>query len=140
MIQRIEFIADEDVEIYFKAADVLVLPYREIFQSGVLFLGYNFGLPVIASDVGSLKEEIIQGETGFVCKPNDPDDLARTLERYFKSPLYLDLEANRPKIRAHAHERYSWSKVAQITTAVYSQLIRRTAPSVSQPSAFSPQP
>jgi len=49
---RIEFVPDEETEIYFKAADVLVLPYTHIFQSGVLFLGYNFGLPVIAADVG----------------------------------------------------------------------------------------
>jgi len=49
-----KFIADADVELYFKAADVLVLPYKDIFQSGVLFLGLTFGLPVVASDVGSL--------------------------------------------------------------------------------------
>ena len=38
--------------LFFKAADVLVLPYRHIYQSGVLFLGYSFGLPVLAADRG----------------------------------------------------------------------------------------
>ena len=38
-----------------------MLPYTHIFQSGVLFLGYSFGLPVIASDVGSLREDVIEG-------------------------------------------------------------------------------
>src|SRR5207248_3923167 len=41
IIQRIEYIPDEETEIYFKAADVLVLPYTHVFQSGVLFLGYS---------------------------------------------------------------------------------------------------
>src|SRR4030095_995807 len=58
VIEGIEYIPDEQTELYFKAADVLILPYARIFQSGVLLLGYSFGLPVIASDVGNLKEEI----------------------------------------------------------------------------------
>ena len=71
VIQKIEYVPDEETELYFKAADVLILPYTHVFQSGVLFLGYSFGLPAIAADVGSLKEEIIEGETGFVFKPRD---------------------------------------------------------------------
>ena len=66
VIAKIEYVPDEETELYFKAADVLILPYTHVFQSGVLFLGYSFGLPAIAADVGSLKEEIIEGQTGFV--------------------------------------------------------------------------
>ena len=71
IIEKIEYIPDELTELYFKAADVLILPYTHVFQSGVLFLGYSFGLPAIAADVGALKEEIIEGETGFMFKPQD---------------------------------------------------------------------
>src|SRR4029077_5114391 len=85
---KIEFVPDEATELYFKAADVLVLPYTEIFQSGVLFLGYSFGLPVIAADVGSMKEEIVEGRTGFLCKPRDPADIAAVIETYFESELF----------------------------------------------------
>src|SRR5207253_2127852 len=56
IIQRIVYIPDELTELYFKAADVLILPYTHVFQSGVLFLGYSFGLPAIAADVGTLRE------------------------------------------------------------------------------------
>ena len=52
IIERIEYVPDAETEVYFKAADILVLPYTHVFQSGVLFLAYSFGLPVIASDVG----------------------------------------------------------------------------------------
>jgi D-inositol-3-phosphate glycosyltransferase len=123
IIQRIEYIPDEQTELYFKAADALILPYTHIFQSGVLFLGYSFGLPVLAADIGSLKEEIIEGKTGFVFKPQDSSDLAMTIEKYFASDLYRDLDAKRQMIRDYANERYSWAKVAAITANVYSRLI-----------------
>ena len=123
-ILKIEFVPDAETEIYFKAADALILPYTHIFQSGVLFLGYNFGLPVIASDVGSLKEEIVEGRTGYVCRPRDAADLARVIQNYFAGDLYANLQSRRQTIRAFANERYSWSKVARITTAVYSGLLK----------------
>jgi glycosyltransferase involved in cell wall biosynthesis len=123
ILPRIEYIEDEETELYFKAADVLILPYTHIFQSGVLFLGYSFGLPVIATDVGSLKEEIVQGQTGYVCRPKDPGHLAQTIERLFKSSLYLDSGKTRQFIRGFANERYSWSKVGRMTRAVYSDLL-----------------
>jgi glycosyltransferase involved in cell wall biosynthesis len=121
--QRIEYVPDEQTELYFKAADVLVLPYAEIFQSGVLFLGYSFGLPVIASDVGSLREEIVEGKTGFIFRPQNAADLANTIEHYFASDLYRDLATRRTDIRIYANERFSWGKVAAITTKVYSDLL-----------------
>src|SRR5438477_1205104 len=80
IIERIEHVPDEETELYFKAADVLVLSYTQVFQSGVIFLGYSFGLPAIAADVGTLREEIIEGRTGFVCKPQDSSDLARQID------------------------------------------------------------
>jgi glycosyltransferase involved in cell wall biosynthesis len=123
VIAKIEYIPDESVEVYFKAADVLVIPYTHVFQSGVLFLGYSFGLPVIATDVGSLREEIVEGETGFICRPEDSADLARAIEQYFGSALFAELEARRSSIRAFANDRYSWAKVARLTQAVYTRLL-----------------
>jgi D-inositol-3-phosphate glycosyltransferase len=123
VVERIHYIPDDETETYFKAADVLVLPYRHIFQSGVLFLSYSFGLPVVASDVGSLREDIVEGETGFVCKPQDVADLADAIARYFASELYRDLAKRRAAIKAYANERYSWAEVAAITTGVYSKLL-----------------
>jgi D-inositol-3-phosphate glycosyltransferase len=123
ILSKIEFIPDGDVEIYFKAADVLVLPYKDIFQSGVMFLAFSFGLPLIAADVGAFKEEIIAGRTGLMCNPADRTDLANTIEAYFKSELYRDLENRRPDICGFAHERHSWDVVASKTVAVYERLL-----------------
>jgi glycosyltransferase involved in cell wall biosynthesis len=125
VIERIEFIPDDEVELYFKAADVVITPYTQIFQSGVHFLAYSFGLPIIATDVGSLRENIVEEETGFACKPQDAADLAKTIEHYFSSELYRQLETRRQKIRNFANERFSWMKVGEITRRVYSGLTDR---------------
>lgn len=121
--QYIDFIPDEETEFYFKAADVSVLPYTDIFQSGVLVLAYSFGLPVIATDVGSLREEIVEGRTGYVCRPKDALDLSAAIERYFSSPLFVELESRRDEIRNYANGKYSWSKVGAITTDVYRSVL-----------------
>lgn len=121
---RIELIPDEEVEIYFKAADVAVLPYTHIFQSGILFMGFSFGLPAIVSDVGCLRSEIVEGENGFVCRPRDSEDLAAALERYFAGDLYRRLESRRPLIQEEAAARHSWRTVGRITREVYDSLFR----------------
>ena len=123
VITRIEHIPDEQVECYFKAADAVVIPYVEIFQSGVPFLSYSFGLPVIATDVGSLREDIIEGETGFLCRPKDSADLAKTIRTYFGSDLYQKLETHRRAIQSFANERYSWARVGEILEKIYRQLL-----------------
>jgi D-inositol-3-phosphate glycosyltransferase len=124
ILVRTEFIPDEDAEIYLKAADVLVLPYKEIFQSGVLFLAYSFGLPVVATDVGSFREEIVEGRTGFVCKPCDVDDLAEVLREYFRSDLFRRLSVRRSEIKSHAFEEHSWKAVAEATGLAYQSLLQ----------------
>src|SRR5438128_3133779 len=123
IIQRIEYIPDELTELYFKAADVLILPYAHVFQSGVLFLAYSSGLLSTAADVGTLREEIVEGETGFVFRLRDSVDLARKIDKYFNSELFGNLETRRRQITNYANERYSWDKVAAITVAVYSNLL-----------------
>jgi len=120
----IEYIPDERVEVFFKAADVFVLPYLHVFQSGVLFLGYSFGLPVVATDVGALREEILEGQTGFVCRPQDSADLAAKLATFFSSPLHHNREHSTTEIRAYANRQYSWTTVAEATRAVYERLLR----------------
>src|SRR5215469_1109561 len=120
---REEFIPDEETEIYFKAADVFVLPYRQIYQSGVLFLGYGFGLPVIAADVGSIKDEVLERKTGFMFRPGDSEDLADAIERYFDSDLYANLSDRRQEIVNYATQRHSWDIVGRTTMNVYTALL-----------------
>lgn len=123
VIQNVQYIPDEETELYFKAADVLALPYTEVFQSGVLFLAYSFGLPVIATDVGSIREDIVEGETGFLSAPRDPISLAKAIEQYFESDLYKVLDRKRSGIREYARQRHSWELVGEMTRNVYLELL-----------------
>jgi glycosyltransferase involved in cell wall biosynthesis len=123
VIQKLQFIPDVETEWYFKAADALALPYKHIFQSGVLFVGYTYGLPVIGADVGSFREDVIEGKTGYVFKPGDTVDLANAIETYFESDLYKGLDRNRQEIRDYVTARHSWGEVGEITRAVYQETL-----------------
>ena len=120
-------VPDEEVGLFFKAADISILPYRRVYQSGVLGLSYSQGLPVIAADVGCLKDDIVDGATGFVFRAGDAADLAVKIRAYFKSDLFRNLEANAPKITAYGGARLSWSANAERTYAVYERLLASSA-------------
>jgi glycosyltransferase involved in cell wall biosynthesis len=109
--------------LYFKAADVCVLPYTVVFQSGVLFLSYSFGLPVIATEVGSFEDDIVEGRNGFVCRACDAEHLAKTIEKYFDSDLFKNLDRRRGAIRKYANSRNSWNTVGTLTRDVYARLV-----------------
>src|SRR5205809_172959 len=121
VVQKIRFIPDDEVETYFKAADAVVMPYVDIFQSGVPFLAFSFGLPVIATDVGSLREDVTS-ETGLLCKPKDPADLARVIAAFYRSALHREPDRAQERIRGLAAERHSWETVVDRTRAVYASL------------------
>jgi D-inositol-3-phosphate glycosyltransferase len=123
ILAKIEFIPDDEAEVYLKAADVLVLPYKEIFQSGVLFLGYSFGLPAIATDVGSFREAIVEGRTGFVARSCDPAELAAAIDQYFASDLYRNLNIRRAELCEYAREHHSWAAAAELTVKAYARLL-----------------
>jgi glycosyltransferase involved in cell wall biosynthesis len=80
-------------------------------------------LPVIATDVGSLREDIMEGKTGFLCKPNDPVDLSDKIVKFFQSDLYNNSGKNSAFIRDYALEKYSWEKVSEETNNVYKKIL-----------------
>lgn len=116
---RIRHIEEQEVELYFKASDVLILPYVEIFQSGVLFMAYRFGLPVVATDVGAFRHDIVEGATGHVCAARDTEALSRAISSHFDSPLYRQPEDSRRAIVEYARIHHSWAQVAAMTERAY---------------------
>lgn len=110
--------SDEDVEALFRAADVVVLPYRSATQSGVTHVAYALGVPVITTDVGGLAETVRPGETGLVVPPADPAALAEAIVRYFEAGLGPHL---RDGVRALG-ETHSWDALADSTVALVDEL------------------
>jgi glycosyltransferase involved in cell wall biosynthesis len=115
----LQFIPTEEVEAYFTAADCLVMPYRRIFQSGVIFLAWRFGLPIVATDVATLREDVRDGDTGFTAKENTAEGFADAVRTFFASDLYRDREGTRRRIREAAERSHSWTAIASQTAAVY---------------------
>lgn len=76
---KIERVPDNEVANLFASADYLVLPYRDVSQSGPLSVAYYYNLPVIASNHDGFKEFIHNNENGFLFKNEDSDDLSRVL-------------------------------------------------------------
>jgi glycosyltransferase involved in cell wall biosynthesis len=135
VVAHLRHIPDESVELYFKAADALAMPYRSIFQSGVLFLAYAFGLPVIATDVGCLKDDVVEGKTGLLCRSDDAEDLAEKIGKYFDSDLYQHLADRRREIRDYAFEHYSWSRIGALTQKVYEHVQGKGPVAIKNPAS-----
>lgn len=86
-----KFIDEQEVGRYFEAADVVMLPYRHIDQSGVLFTAFRFGTPVIASDVGSFRESL-PGYAGMIVPAVTPESFAQTLRVFSAKKNEFDRE------------------------------------------------
>ncbi len=101
-----KYIANEDVASYFCAADVVVLPYVEASQSGIVPLAYAFHTPVISTRVGGLPEAVEDGRTGFLVAPRDPAELARVIVAYYQGGHE---QRFRDEIRRQA-SRFDWDE------------------------------
>lgn len=80
VVLRTEFIPNEDVPYYFAATDIVVLPYRKIYNSSVILRAFDYGSAVIASDLDTFKEFIENGKSGLLFKSEDFEDLAKKIE------------------------------------------------------------
>jgi glycosyltransferase involved in cell wall biosynthesis len=113
------FVADSELPAYFRRADLVVLPYREIEQSGVLFTALAFGKPLLVSDVGGFSELAAHGAAHAV-PPGDSRALHDALEALLDDPAAL--ERLRSGSLAAAAGEYGWDAIARRTLALYQQL------------------
>ena len=114
----LRFVEDDEIGPLFAASDCIVMPYKALFQSGVTFLAYAYGLPVIATRVGSLPLDIEEGTTGLLCEPHSPVALAEAIRRYFGHDLCEKATHERNKLAADMRNRFSWDELARRTLEV----------------------
>lgn len=89
-----EFIDNENIEPYFKAADVVCLPYNSASQSGILMMAYGFYRPVVVNNVGGLPELVVKGKTGEVIENNTPESIASGVSKVLSEINNIDYETN----------------------------------------------
>ena len=102
------YVPNREVPALFRRSHVVALPYRSATQSGIVPLAYQFGVPVIASDVGGLSEVVRDGRTGLLFPAGDSERLASLLVDYFRRNL-------RPRFQPHILEfnrKLGWERVA----------------------------
>jgi glycosyltransferase involved in cell wall biosynthesis len=87
------YVSNEEVPVYFAAADAVVLPYVASAESGIIQLAYGLNTPIIATAVGGHVDLINHGRTGMLCKPEDPNDLARVILEYYEKGLEATVRA-----------------------------------------------
>ncbi|MFU8772828.1 MAG: glycosyltransferase family 4 protein, partial [Anaerolineales bacterium] len=106
------WIKDVEIDNYLRNADIVLLPYTQASQSGVLDLAAAYGRPVIATKVGGIPEQIKDGKTGLLIEPGSTAQLVNAIERLVVDPEYASrLGKNLQKDYA---ENRSWDTIAEI--------------------------
>lgn len=116
VIQDIRFIPDKDVDYYYSAADVCVLPYKEVYQSGVLQLTYAHRKVAIVTNIPAFTE-IIDEDKGFICNANDIQSLSDAMkEAYLRADTLTEMSDNGYNYIA---SKYGWDKIAEKISIIY---------------------
>lgn len=120
-ICHLRYIPFDEVSTFFAAADLMVLPYRTITQSGVLHLAQSLEVPVVASSVGALPEAISDGVTGILVPPESPAELTAAIAWLLGDPEL------RARLAHAARERViedgSWETIAERTEGLCQRVV-----------------
>ena len=116
-----QFIPEEEIPLYFSAADVLIQPYRHATQSGVTPLAMHFDLPMIVTEAGGLHEMVENGKTGLVVSPT-PIAIADGILQYFKTGK-IHFQEHIPAYKAG----FSWSGLENALIKLDHSIIQQKA-------------
>lgn len=82
-----KYVPNDELAVYFSSADVVVVPYLEATQSGVVQLALGFEKPVIATSVGGIPETVHNGKNGLIVPPADIEALSKAIIYFFQEGL-----------------------------------------------------
>lgn len=105
------YITDEEIATFFSRPNtIVVLPYLDASQSGVIGMAFNFKNPVIVSDTGGLKEQLFDGDMGLFVKPADSADLESKMEQFVLDKKLYDEQVNLMKL---GYKKTTWDYVTK---------------------------
>jgi glycosyltransferase involved in cell wall biosynthesis len=113
-----QYISDDEVSTFFSASDVCVLPYKSATQSGITSIANHFLVPLIATDVGGLKETISHLKTGIIVEKPNSNLISNAIENYFETNAKGEFSKN---IELE-NEENSWEKFCEKILAFYNEL------------------
>lgn len=103
-----DYIPDKEVEKFFAACDLVVLPYTSATQSGIVQIAFGFEKPVVVTNVGGLPDVVEDGKTGYVVEAKEAA-LAEAVIRYFKENRTEQFTEN---IQRQEY-RFSWDRIVE---------------------------
>lgn len=106
---------DKEVEKYFAACDLVVLPYISATQSGIVQIAYGFEKPVVVTNVGGLPDVVTDGKTGYVVKSEQPHQLAKAVIKFFKENKAEEMQEH---VKQEAY-RFSWDRMVENIEELY---------------------
>ncbi len=121
-VLHIRYIPNDEIARYFASADVVVLPYRRIYQSGVVLMAMSYGRPAVVSDLPGMTEMITDGENGYVFAQGSKDALAEKLIRVLRDGQGREETARRALEYIRRH--HDWDKIGKATSELYSSILR----------------
>jgi len=114
-----KFIPDDEIQIYMNAADVVVLPYRDVLTSGSIMLAMSFGKPVIAPAIGCMPD-VLDSEGNILYDPSDDEGLLKAM----RCALNADL-GKMGKHNFKLAEQLSWGDIGKCTYEVYQECLTK---------------
>lgn len=121
-VSHIRYVPDAEVSRYYAAADAVVLPYRRIYQSGVLLMAMSHAKATVVSDLAGMTETVTDGVEGYSFPAGDAEALADKLVEALSDPEELRLVGERAHSRAR--KRHDWGEVGRATAACYQMTLR----------------
>lgn len=116
-----KYIPDEDVAKYYENTDLVILPYREIYQSGVLLLTMSYGVPVLCSSLEAFLEIITPDVNGYIFKTENVNDLADQIIKIMHNKQGLkEVAANSNKLIS---EKYDWVHIGELTKTFFDSVL-----------------
>jgi D-inositol-3-phosphate glycosyltransferase len=116
----LRFIPDEELYSIFEVSDLVILPYRSIYQSGVLLKSMSYGRAVLCSDLPPFKEIISDGLNGFLFESENPEKLADKLN-FIISNKHL-LEKVGKSGYDYVTKNYDWNQIGLETSNLYERV------------------
>lgn len=108
------YIPDKEVEKFFTACDLVVLPYISATQSGIVQIAFGFDKPVVVTNVGGLPDVVENGKTGYVVEAQNVEELAKSVVQYFEEAKEIEFMIN---VKNEAY-RFSWDRIVEVVEKI----------------------
>lgn len=120
----IRFIPDELIDYYYSACDVAVLPYTDVYQSGVVQLAYSYDKPAIVSSLKPFTEVVKGGESGLTFDAGNEDELYKTMNQA-ANMNHNDLLVMAHRGKEYISHKYSWEIIGEKTYSLYKDIVNK---------------